>query len=94
MTHYDFFFKCGKCGAISSVRYRVPNQDRVWVTLSCKNCESPMLKVYNDNYSSGNRYKVWDIVRERYILGDSNNTVPRDVFWAWVTDHGGDRYDE
>lgn len=90
MTHYEFFFRCGKCGERSKVRYRVPRTSAS-TPLSCKNCETVMLKIE----ARGGRtytytYSVWDAVRERQVL----HRASRDGFWGWVVDHGGDRYED
>lgn len=93
-TLYKFNFKCKYCGCLSPMTYLVPNSDRVSVKLTCKSCERQILQIWNDKTSNGVEYAVWDIGRQRYILGnwDEKLFLERDSLWAWVVDHGGDRY--
>ncbi len=39
-------------------------------------------------------YKVYDLLRKKYILGDDDNHVKRDAFWGWIVDHNGDRFED
>jgi hypothetical protein len=72
----------------------VPDENSIWTRLSCKNCERPLLSIWKRETAFGNTYyKVFDLARNCYILGNDKNSVKRDAFWGWVSDHGGDRYE-
>ena len=100
-TLYKFNFCCAKCGLVNHVTYRVPETSGVWSKLTCKGCERPLISImllridhgiiFNDIHYY---YKVYDDSRDRYLLGAENDSVKRDVFWNWVVDHGGDRFED
>jgi hypothetical protein len=95
-TIYKFNFKCQHCDVRTNYRYRVPDEMATWTRLACKNCELPILSIYIDTkgpvYRCSSYYKLYNLLRKRYILGDDEDGVPRDTFWGWVVDHGGDRF--
>jgi len=101
VTFYVFRFRCGRCESESRVRYMVPDVRKYTeTTLSCKECEQPMLRVHYDpkwhhwHEYWEHRYKVWDVARGRWLVGSKDEAVSRDAFWGWVTDHAGQRLEE
>jgi len=99
MATYLFAFKCSECEKKTSMRY-IPPYDEAATTLSCKNCEVPLLKVYNIQIYHRfrnwweHKYKVYNIIARRWILGSEDKSVSRDSFWGWVNDHNGERIDD
>jgi hypothetical protein len=96
MVTYIFYFKCNKCDKTTMMRY-IPPADEAETTLSCKNCESPLLVVYNIQIYHRFRdwweykYKIYDIMHHKWILGDNKSSISKDSFWGWVMDHDGNR---
>lgn len=89
---YEFNYMCQKCGVKTHMKYRVPSYGTT-VTLTCKNCEKPILKIYRGEYGFINcctYYNVFDIHRNQQILQGAKASE----FEGWAIDHDGERTEE
>ena len=89
-----FPYKCQRCDGLSYVEYREPEQDRVWTTLRCKNSEKPILQIQNDITHHGRSFRIWDVIRGKYVLGDKRRFESKEAFENWVAAQGGRRVED
>ena len=99
MADYEFYFRCGRCGTVTLLSYKVPEESGT-TKLSCKACERAVVIIESVqiwhwwNEYIEYKYKIYDCIREKWILGSESSSVSRDSFLGWVVDHNGKRFDD
>ena len=102
MTHYRFKYHCADCDEDSPMRYEVPNHAGTTnVILSCKKCETPVLEIVYNYDQTGvwtitryHRYKVFNLLNRKWILGNADTFVDSGALRGWVVDHRGERTED
>ena len=91
-TVYDFVYNCPNCGKYTPVRYLAPSGVTI-VQISCKRCHKYILEIESTDecFSNFMAYKVLDLHKREYILGDDSRFENRDAFWCWVVSNFGKR---
>jgi len=69
MEIYRFVYRCLKCDSDTEMKYVVP-EEKSWIPLSCKNCETHILSILKFPAKSGSPacFRVRDEVRARLLF--------------------------